>query len=239
VPGEGEDGSSALVPLSRLHAPVLTAARTASPAPSPRRVRPSFMPVTNVTTATLVGFRRPRSDHSPLRRWRLLQPGSASLFVAPRLGEVPFSSARGQGPGPVNREPFNVYRPVRSDLCSRFEHFHSPQNSCKSAESGALIPSLQRVPAVFARCLIRHVYDGNVLRMGRADARTRTGDPFITRERRVRDGRPRAGTDGHVLAGDWAVLEFGKWTAVPALARADVPVLYPAARLPRWLSAMW
>jgi hypothetical protein len=37
---------------------------------------------------------------------------------------------------------------------------------------------------------------------GRADARTRTGDPFITRERRVRDARPLAGTRGHVFAAD-------------------------------------
>ncbi len=39
----------------------------------------------------------------------------------------------------------------------------------------------------------------------KADARTRTGDPFITREGRVRDARPFAGTSGHVLAGKEAV----------------------------------
>jgi hypothetical protein len=36
----------------------------------------------------------------------------------------------------------------------------------------------------------------------RADARTRTGDPFITRERQVRDARLLAGTRGHFLAGN-------------------------------------
>src|SRR5918996_6475820 len=65
------------------------------------------------------------------------------------------------------------------------------------------------------------------LQIERADARTRTGDPFITRGRRLRDGRPRAGTRGHVLAGNWAVLELLGWTRVPARARAHVPVLYP------------
>jgi hypothetical protein len=38
-----------------------------------------------------------------------------------------------------------------------------------------------------------------------ADARTRTGDPFITRERQVGDARPRAGTIGHLFPGDQAV----------------------------------
>ena len=60
-----------------------------------------------------------------------------------------------------------------------------------------------------------------------ADARTRTGDPFITRERQVRDGRPRAGTRGHVLAGNQVVSRPSEWTRVPARARAYVPVLYP------------
>src|SRR5918994_5440790 len=60
-----------------------------------------------------------------------------------------------------------------------------------------------------------------------ADARTRTGDPFITRERRVRDARPRAGTRGHVLAGVRPFERVGGGTRVPARARADVPVLYP------------
>jgi hypothetical protein len=35
----------------------------------------------------------------------------------------------------------------------------------------------------------------------RADARTRTGDPFITRQRRVRHSRPRETTEGHKLPG--------------------------------------
>jgi hypothetical protein len=58
----------------------------------------------------------------------------------------------------------------------------------------------------------------------RADARTRTGDPFITRERGVRDGRPLAGTIGHVFAAKSAVAGFSWWTRVPARAQADVPV---------------
>jgi hypothetical protein len=62
----------------------------------------------------------------------------------------------------------------------------------------------------------------------RADARTRTGDPFITRERRVRDGWAREGTPGHVPAAQRAVPRLGRWTGVPACAQADVPVLYPA-----------
>ena len=61
----------------------------------------------------------------------------------------------------------------------------------------------------------------------KADARTRTGDPFITRERQVRDARPLAGTRGHVLAGNQALSRPSGWTRVPARARADVPVLYP------------
>jgi hypothetical protein len=64
-------------------------------------------------------------------------------------------------------------------------------------------------------------------RSRRADARTRTEDPFITRERRVRDGRPLAGTRGSVLAGKWAVPQLLRWTRVPARARVGVPVLYP------------
>ena len=40
----------------------------------------------------------------------------------------------------------------------------------------------------------RRFHYGNSARSREADARTRTGDPFITRERRVRDARPRAGT---------------------------------------------
>jgi hypothetical protein len=39
----------------------------------------------------------------------------------------------------------------------------------------------------------------------KADARTRTEDPFITRERPVRDARPLKGTRGHVLPGIWAL----------------------------------
>src|SRR5918992_2963055 len=61
----------------------------------------------------------------------------------------------------------------------------------------------------------------------KADARTRTGDPFITRERQVGDARPRKGTRGDVLAGNQAVSRPSEWTRVPARARADVPVLYP------------
>jgi hypothetical protein len=61
----------------------------------------------------------------------------------------------------------------------------------------------------------------------RADARTRTGDPFITRERQVRDARPLAGTGRQSLAGNRAVLQLEQWTRMPARARADVPVLYP------------
>jgi hypothetical protein len=64
-----------------------------------------------------------------------------------------------------------------------------------------------------------------------ADARTRTGDPFITRERQVRDARPRAGTCGHLIAGNWPVLPLLRWTRIPARARADVPVLYPTPYL--------
>jgi hypothetical protein len=61
----------------------------------------------------------------------------------------------------------------------------------------------------------------------RADARARTGDPFITREGQARDGRPLAGTGGHVFPGDEAVPRLIQWTRIPARARADVPVLYP------------
>src|ERR687892_1908571 len=67
----------------------------------------------------------------------------------------------------------------------------------------------------------------NPAKWPKADARTRTGDPFITRERRVRDARPRAGTCGHVLAGVRPFERVGGGTRVPARARADVPVLYP------------
>src|ERR671919_3229689 len=63
---------------------------------------------------------------------------------------------------------------------------------------------------------------------GEADARTRTGDPFITREKQVRDGRPRAGTWGHLLAVNWVLSQASRWTRVPASARVDVPVLYPS-----------
>ncbi len=62
----------------------------------------------------------------------------------------------------------------------------------------------------------------------RADARTRTGDPFITRERRVNGGRPLAGTSGHVYAANDPVSPLLEWTHVPAGAPAGVPVLYPA-----------
>src|SRR5215203_6169674 len=61
-----------------------------------------------------------------------------------------------------------------------------------------------------------------------ADARTRTGDPFITRERQVGDARPRPGTRGRVFPVDHTVSALWQWTRVPARARADVPVLYPA-----------
>jgi hypothetical protein len=67
----------------------------------------------------------------------------------------------------------------------------------------------------------------NPCKQAKAVARTRTGDPFITRERQVGDARPRAGTCGHVLAGNWAVLELLRRTRVPAQARAHVPVSYP------------
>jgi hypothetical protein len=53
------------------------------------------------------------------------------------------------------------------------------------------------------------------------------GDPFITRERQVRDARPLAGTGRQSLAGNRAVLQLEQWTRMPARARADVPVLYP------------
>jgi hypothetical protein len=39
----------------------------------------------------------------------------------------------------------------------------------------------------------------------KADARTRTGDPFITRERQVGDARPLAGMSGHIFPGDQAL----------------------------------
>jgi hypothetical protein len=68
----------------------------------------------------------------------------------------------------------------------------------------------------------------NPCKSAKADARTRTGDPFITRERRVRDRRPFTGTRGHVLAADRPDFTHIQWTGVPARARADVPVLYPA-----------
>ena len=41
--------------------------------------------------------------------------------------------------------------------------------------------------------------DEKSLQIGRADARTRTGDPFITRQRRLRDGRPREIPRGHEI----------------------------------------
>jgi len=53
-------------------------------------------------------------------------------------------------------------------------------------------------------------------RQEKADARTRTGDPFITREGRVGDARPLAGTRGHVLAGNSSVLQVRQGTLVPA-----------------------
>jgi hypothetical protein len=54
----------------------------------------------------------------------------------------------------------------------------------------------------------------------KADARTRTGDPFITRERRVRNARTRSSARGHVLAGSgqFPDLEGGRaCPPVPAL----------------------
>src|SRR5918996_6253195 len=68
----------------------------------------------------------------------------------------------------------------------------------------------------------------NPAKWPKADARTRTGDPFITREKQVRDGRPRAGTWRHLLAGNWVLSQASRWTRVPASARVDVPVLYPS-----------
>jgi hypothetical protein len=62
-----------------------------------------------------------------------------------------------------------------------------------------------------------------------ADARTRTGDPFITRERRVEDARPLAGMRGYVFAGDKAISRLCQCTGVSARVRAHVPVLYPAS----------
>jgi hypothetical protein len=60
-----------------------------------------------------------------------------------------------------------------------------------------------------------------------ADGGTRTLGLFITRERRVRDGRARAGTRGHVLAAIKRFYADLQWTCVPARARPDVPVSYP------------
>jgi hypothetical protein len=45
----------------------------------------------------------------------------------------------------------------------------------------------------------------NPAKAAKADARTRTGDPFITRERQVGDARALAGTRGHLSPGERAV----------------------------------
>jgi len=62
-----------------------------------------------------------------------------------------------------------------------------------------------------------------VLQDFQADARTRTGDPFITRERQVRDTRPREGTRGHVFPGNRAVSPLLQWTGVPAWPELTYP----------------
>lgn len=62
----------------------------------------------------------------------------------------------------------------------------------------------------------------------RADARTRAGDPFITRQRRVRNGRPGKATRGHAIAGKRLILSSRARTCEPAPAVPHVPVLYPA-----------
>jgi hypothetical protein len=56
------------------------------------------------------------------------------------------------------------------------------------------------------------------------------GTPSL-RERRVRDGRARPGTRGHVSPGDRTVSPPWQWTGVPAHARAHVPVSYPRRHL--------
>jgi hypothetical protein len=61
----------------------------------------------------------------------------------------------------------------------------------------------------------------------KADARTRTGDPFITSERRVRDARPLAGTRGQVFPGDQAISRLCQWTGVSARARVERTRLVP------------
>ena len=76
-----------------------------------------------------------------------------------------------------------------------------------------------------------------------ADARTRTGDPFITRQRRVRNGRPRRSTEVHEVPGNTADWRQHERTVEPALVRPHVPDLYPASARPperaqvRWRSA--
>jgi hypothetical protein len=62
------------------------------------------------------------------------------------------------------------------------------------------------------------------LQVREADARIRTADPFITRERPVGDARPLAGTRGRILTGNQLFHRRQKWTRVPARPPADVPV---------------
>ena len=60
-----------------------------------------------------------------------------------------------------------------------------------------------------------------------------------TRERRVRDARPPAGTRGHVSPGDEAVSLRKEWTRVPTRGRPEVPVLYPAGASLRSAHRAW
>ena len=53
------------------------------------------------------------------------------------------------------------------------------RESCKSHET-PWDPFTQCVRAVFARCLIWRELHAKTLQIAKADARTRTGDPFIT-----------------------------------------------------------
>ncbi|MDQ3163943.1 MAG: hypothetical protein M3Q92_14145, partial [Actinomycetota bacterium] len=62
------------------------------------------------------------------------------------------------------------------------------------ARQGPITEYLERDRTLF------NVVDRHPLQNLGADARIRTADPFITREGRVRNARPRAGTRGHVFA---------------------------------------